>query len=54
MGADNAPKAGCVVGFEEVSELMDNDVVYYEYRRLDETPIEIEIAVHRTGVPTVT
>jgi hypothetical protein len=25
MGADNAPKAGCVVGFEEVSELVKHE-----------------------------
>ena len=54
MGANNAPKAGCVVGFEEVSELVNDDVVYYEYWRLDETPIEIEIVFRRTGAPAVT
>lgn len=52
--ADDAPKAGRVIGFDEVSELVDDHVVYYEHRRLDETPVEIDIAVHGAGAPAVT
>src|ERR1039458_7955899 len=51
--ADNAPKAGRVIGFDEVSKFVDDHVVYYEHRRLDETPIEIDIAVHSAGAPAV-
>jgi hypothetical protein len=54
MCADNAPKAGRVVCFEEMSEFVNDHVVYYKYRCLDETPIETQIVVHGARAPAVT
>jgi len=51
--ADNAPKARCVVSLDEVSEFVDDYVVYYEHRGLDETPVEIDIVVHGARAPAV-
>jgi hypothetical protein len=38
-----------MTAFREVSEFVDDHVIYHEHRRLDETPVEIDIAVHVAG-----
>ena len=43
-----------MVSFYEVSEFVDDQVVYYGHWGLDETPIETNIVVHRAGTPAVT
>jgi hypothetical protein len=42
-----------MVGFDEMSEFVHDDVVDDEHRRLDETPVEIDAVGHRARTPTV-
>lgn len=53
FGADNAPKVGRVVAFDEMGELVNDHVVYDEHRCLDEAPIKIDIAADRTRSPSI-
>lgn len=43
-----------MIGLDEVSGLVDDHVVYYEYRSLNKTPVEIDIVFHRAGALAVT
>src|SRR5437016_1834982 len=51
---DNIPKIRRVVRFYEVGEFVNDDVVNYEYRRLDETPVESDRAFDGARAPAVT
>ena len=51
--ADNAPEAGRVIGLDEVSEFMHDDVVYDEHWGLDKAPVEIDTVIDRAGAPTI-
>ena len=51
--ADYAPETRRVVGFNEVSEFVHNHIVNYEHWRFYETPVEIDVAVHRAGAPPI-
>lgn len=42
-----------MIGLYEVSEFVDDHVIYDEHRSLDQAPVEIYIVIHRTGAPTV-
>ena len=52
--ADDAPEAGRMVGFDQVSQFMHDDIVDDEHRSLDKTPVETDVVAHRAGAPAVT
>ena len=46
------PEFFCVVHFFKMGELMDDNVVNDRFRRHQELPVEVEIALLRTTTPT--
>ena len=48
---DDVPEPGSVVGFDKVSEFMDDNVVDDEHRRFDQAPVKVDIIVQGAGAP---
>jgi hypothetical protein len=51
---DDIPEPGCMVSFDKMGELVDNDVVDDEHRRLDQPPVETDVVLDGAGPPAIT
>lgn len=54
VGAHDAPESNRVVRLDRMRELMHDDVVDDEHRRLDQPPTEVDVAVRGTRAPAGT
>lgn len=48
LSADDIPEYGRVVGFEQVRQFMDDDVIDHEHGSLNQPPIDIYVILWRT------
>ena len=51
MSLHNIPESGRVVGFDEVSKFVNDDVIDDEHRGFNQTPVNIDVIVWSAGTP---